>query len=236
MNAEHWVLERLRDWLHRHKQEQRRSDLRLLALFVTCMLAVQMSFAQDIPGTNVVDSVEAKYSKVTVMEADFTQTIKSQLGEDNKRGKVTIKRPAMMHWSFSEGAQLFVTNGERMWIYNKLDNQVIQYDDVSKTRSTSDSLLQSLDDLQSLFTITVKPEQNGDFVLDMAPKGEATSFKQLLLTVNKEYVVKQLVITDAFDTVTKMQFNNVKLNGSVQDSIFEFTAPDGASVINAGGL
>ena len=237
MNLEHWVLERLQERLYRHKQGPRRSHLRISALFVTCMLAIQPSFAQDTSSVNVVESVEAKYAKVNVMQADFTQTIQSQVfGEEVQRGKMTIKRPAKMRWEFSEGARLFVTNGQSMWIYTKQANQVIQYNDVSNTRSTADSLLQSLDDLQSLFTVSVSPGDDKGYVLHLAPKGDAAKFKQVVLTVNSEFVVQKVVITDAVGTVTNLEFKSVALNGSVPDSMFEFEIPKDAEVVNAGGL
>ena len=94
--------------------------MRISALLFTFMLTSQPVFAQDAPSVNVVESVEAKYSKVNVMQANFTQTIQSQVfGEEVQQGTMTIKRPAKMHWNFSEGARKFVTNGERMWIYTK---------------------------------------------------------------------------------------------------------------------
>lgn len=211
--------------------------MRISALLFTFMLTSQPVFAQDAPSVNVVESVEAKYSKVNVMQANFTQTIQSQVfGEEVQQGTMTIKRPAKMHWNFSEGARKFVTNGERMWIYTKQTNQVIQYNDVSNTRSTADSLLQSLDELQSLFAVDVEAAANEQFRLKLSPKGDAAKFKNVVLTVDKEFVVQQVVITDAVDTVTKLEFKNVQLNGAVEDSIFEFVVPDGAEVVIAGGL
>ena len=72
--------------------------------------------------------------------------------------------------------------------------------------------------------------------MKLSPKGDAAKFKNVVLTVDKEFVVQQVVITDAVDTVTKLEFKNVQLNGAVEDSIFEFVVPDGAEVVIAGGL
>ena len=184
----------------------------------------------------VVRLVEAKYSKVDVLKAAFVQTVKTEAwGEEVQRGEMVLKRPAKMLWEFSSTGKKFVTNGSTMWIYVKKENQVIRYKDVSATGSTADSLLQSLDKLESLFEVKIVPAPGPGRVLSLLPKNGDISFKRVRLTLDADNVIKEVVIVDAVNTVTTLQFSAVELNKVVPDSKFEFQIPDGAKVIDAGG-
>jgi outer membrane lipoprotein carrier protein len=205
--------------------------------FVFGILFSGPTFAQDSVTIPVVGKVEAKYAKVDVIQADFVQKIKSEVfGEETQRGEMIIKRPAKMKWDFTSGQKQFITNGETMWIYTKTNNQVIRYKDVSNSRSTADSLLQSLDNLQSVFNVAVAEGKNSGHVLNLSPKDGSAQFKSVQLTVNSSFVVQKVMIVDAVDTVTTLEFSDVKLNSDVPDSTFEFSVPAGADVVDAGGF
>ncbi|MBT3222809.1 MAG: outer membrane lipoprotein carrier protein LolA, partial [Proteobacteria bacterium] len=131
----------------------KRWNLFLILLACGWLFGVAAAFAGD--ASEVLAGVEKKYTGVTVMKADFVQTTRSALfGEEQQKGDVTLKRPSMMLWNFTNEKQ-FVTDGKSMWIYTKADNQVILYDDISGATSTADSLLQSLDRLGDLFDVSL---------------------------------------------------------------------------------
>lgn len=186
----------------------------------------------------VVESVEKKYTGVETLQASFSQTITSPMfGAETQTGQLTIKRPRKMRWEFTGGEKLFVTNGATMWVYSKEDNQVIQYDDLGQASSTADALLQSLDNLDDLFSVKLVDDHGAaGHTLDLTPKGEGEQqFKSMTLSLDGELRVSRVVIVDPFDNVTDLAFNKVVLDGQVADSVFEFAAPDGAEVVKAGG-
>jgi len=208
----------------------------VLVMF-TALFAGQANGAEkDGEQSQIVRSVEAKYSKVDVIKADFEQTVKTEAwGEEVQSGEMVLKRPAKMLWEFSSTGKKFVTNGSTMWIYVKKENQVIRYKDVSATGSTADSLLQSLDNLESLFQVQIIPSKGTDRVLNLLPKNGDVTFKSVRLTLDMDSVIKEVVIVDAVNTVTTLKFSDVELNKEVADSQFEFQIPADAKVIDAGG-
>ena len=206
----------------------------LLLLAFGLFLWLPAAFAGD--ASEVLAGVEKKYKGVTVMKADFVQTTRSTLfGEERQKGDVTLKRPSMMLWNFTNEKQ-FVTDGKSMWIYTKADNQVILYDDISGATSTADSLLQSLDRLSDLFDVTLVDGLEEGHGLSLVPRDEQSQFRNINLTLGEDFVIRSIVINDAFDNVTELTFENVALDADVPDSAFKFNVPDGAEVITAGSM
>lgn len=196
------------------------------------LLAVTSAHAVDRDA--LIKQLEAKYADVGSMQADFTQTVKSELfGEETQSGQLKVKRPKMMRWSFGDD-KLFVTDGTTMWIYTKADQQVIRYDDISGSSSATDSLLQSLDKLDELFDVKLLASSDEGHELELAPKNvEDSQFKMVKLVLDSALLVKTVGITDQFDNVTDLSFTAVRLGEPMGDDQFSFDVPDGVEVISA---
>lgn len=222
-----------------------------LLLFLTCLVpstaraeappSAPMSGAADAALAaevqTVVAGVQSKYADVEVIRADFVQLSKSALyGDEEQKGNLVLQRPRKMRWQFAVGKQ-FVTDGDTMWIYNPQDKQVLRFRDFSATSSTADQLLQSLHKVGELFDIQLLPTAvPGGHRLALTPKEEAAraQVKHVELQLDGDYMLKMLVITDAFDSITELTFNNVKLGGTVEAGTFRFVVPDGVEVIDSG--
>jgi len=200
----------------------------LMILAVVVAAAPLASAAED--ATALIGRVEAKYKTVQTIKAKVVQTTVNALGSETVAGELLLQRPAKMRWSF--GDKLFVTNGEKMWIYTKEDNQVIEYDDISSSKSTADSLLSSLDKLQAMFEVKVMSSTAAGHQLELKPK-ESAGFKKVQLFLDAELMIVSVVIVDAFDNVTNLAFMNVQLNAPVDKGSFEFAVPAGATVVKA---
>ncbi len=209
--------------------------MRNAMLLVLLGISTSALGAEPLPA--IVTQVSAKYAKVDSIAADFTQSTKSAaFGEDRQSGTMQIKRPKKMKWVFAGAhAKQFVTDGNTMYVYTADENQVIKYTDFGASSSTADALLTSLDKLGDLFVVTEVPAKvAGSHAVDLAPKKADGSVKKVHLELDRDLLVTQVVIYDAFDTVTSLGFTNMKLNSSIPDSAFVFVAPKGAQVLSAG--
>ena len=187
--------------------------------------------------TSVVKQVEAKYAEVQVFQANFTQTVKSELyGEEVTKGQLTLKQPAMMRWSFvGDQAKEFIADGKTLWIFTPSEKQVIKMDDLSVNGQSAEALLQNLSKLGEMFEVKVVADTDSTKQLELRPKGEG-QFKKLELTLGKELEVQSLVLTDNLDAVTELKFTDVTLNKVIDDSIFTFAIPEGVEVISTAGM
>ncbi len=209
-----------------------------IAIFVAMWGFGSPAGAATADATVVIDAVEAKYAGVEAMRASFTQTTHSEVfGDETQEGQVTLKRPAKMRWEFTSGdGKAFITDGKTMWVYTKADKQVIKYTDVSSASSAADSLLQSLDKLGEHFNVVLVDGAADSYTLDLTPKAESGSVKQLRLVLDQSYLLQNLTLVDSFDNKTELAFREVVLNADAADSLFGFVVPAGVEVIDAGSM
>lgn len=219
----------------------------LLLLLPTIFVAPAL--AQDAEPQTVdelIAQVEATYRNVTTIRADFVQVTRSAtMGEQRQRGKVALKRPKMMRWdSTAAGGGLFVTNGQKMWLYLPTDKQVLVYNDLSAAAGANASaldLLTSFDQIHTMFDVTMLTrEQLGarknSVGVTLRPKKES-QFKEIRLVLSKrKYELESITTVDAFGVETEITFSQVRMNTDIPDSEFAFQAPTGVQVINADSM
>jgi chaperone LolA len=202
----------------------------VLVAVATPALAEEPAPAASAQLSGIVDSVEQKYAKVTTIEAGFTQVKKDAFGKIQQDGDVILKRPTKMRWRFTSGDESeFVTDGSTLWIYTKADNQVLQIEDTSQATSTANTFLTSLDSLDETFVIRLLSNTAGP-TFDLVPR-KPGMYKNIRLSLTPELVLSRVIFTDAYDNVTDISFRDVKLNGTVDDSVFVFKVPTGATVL-----
>ena len=213
--------------------------LRTLAIVLSTSF-FSLAHADNTDVDKVIQGVEAAYKDVKTLRADFVQITRSKaMGDETKqRGKVLLKRPKMMHWSFTQPAgKLFVTNGEKMWVWSAPENQVIISSGLGGGNTGMSQLLDDLNRLGDLFEVELLPEsgKGGSLLLALKPK-EAAGFQSLKLQLaDKTYLVQSVVMIDAFGNEVDLRFNQVRTNVELADSEFTFDVPKGAQVLNADG-
>ena len=198
--------------------------------------AAEAAPATEADTAALVAKVEAKYAAVETMHASFVQTTKSELfGDEKQAGTVVIKRPTKMRWIFPDAGKQFITDGSTMWVYTEPDKQVIRFDDVAQQADAAQSLLQSLDKLDELFHVEgAAPPAEGKHAFELKPRAEG-QVKKIDLVLTADLLVEHVVITDAFDSVTEMEFSDVKLGEDAPDALFGFVVPEGVEVITSSG-
>jgi len=217
----------------------------LLLLLGLVTAPASMASAAEDPATveELVVEIEKTYGGVQSVSADFVQVSRTATGEHKTKGKVSLKRPRLMKWDSTKepGGTLFVTNGEKMWIYSPTDKQVLVYSDLSSSGGGAPfDLLDSLEHLNEHFDVKLESSQGGkerkSIVVSLTPKAEG-QYKHIRLVVSKrKYEIESITLTDAFGGETEFVFTKVQLNSEIPDSEFEFAAPDGADVIEADSI
>ena len=214
-------------------------------LLLLGLVSAPAAEASDEPATveDLVVEIEKVYGDVKSVRADFTQVSRSATGEHKTKGKVSLKRPRLMKWDSTKepGGSLFVTNGEKMWIYSPNDKQVLVYSDLSAAGGGAPfDLLDSLENLTEHFDVSLESAEGGkerkSFVVVLTPKEEG-QYKAIRLVLSKrKYEIESITLTDAFGGETEFTFTKVQMNGEIPDSEFDFAAPAGAEVIEADSI
>ena len=213
--------------------------LQTIAILLLTVLSVPVQ-AETTDVKQVIDGVETAYKDVQTLRADFVQITRSKaMGDETKqKGKVLLKRPKMMRWAFTQPAgKLFVTDGQKMWVWSEPENQVIVSSGVGGGNSGMSQLLEDLNHLGDLFDVQLLPNEGkaGTVHLALKPKQEAGFQSLKLQLAEKTYLVQAVVMVDAFGNEVDLRFNQVRTNVDLADSEFSFEVPKGAQVLNADG-
>lgn len=214
---------------------------------ISCLLALTASLvfapsAEASTAEQIVSSIDERYHGVTAIQARFVQTVNSPTyGENVQTGALQLKRPQKARWEFTEPTQsAMITNGQTMWIYTPEANQVIVTEDLSAGAGGSGImvLLTDLSRLDEFFTVEVVAGGDAEHALKLVPKEEPlrTQLQDLRLVLDSTFVLKRVSFADSFGQTTTLEFSEVALNPTLADEQFDFTPPEGTTIINSGGL
>lgn len=205
--------------------------------FLLLVLSIEV-YAEDNLNT-VIEGIQNKYEQINNFQAQFTQESevkalnKTQLAE----GEVWFKKPGKMRWNYSTpNKDQIVSDGKTLWFYDEEEAQVIEtpITQVSETQSTT-TLLSGLGNIKQLFdasfadTENVSP--NGSYLVDLVPKGDEEYNKVTISVGKKDMMVNKIYLYDPFGNLTTVKLADIKTNGGVSDSLFDFKVPDGAEVV-----
>ncbi len=187
----------------------------------------------------ILDRVENKYAN-TEFSADFIQKsfLKAMDIIDQASGKVYIKYPGKMRWEYEKpDRQIFVTDGEKLWVYRPTDNQV----QVGKAPSffksgKGASFLSDISLIREKFDISMKKgnrdENDPFFYLKLIPREKTLDIAEILLMVSKQsWDVAQIVTVDLYGDENRIDLLNFAFGVKLDDSLFSFEIPEGADVL-----
>jgi len=209
-----------------------------LALGAALAAAPAAASAQTLD--EVVAGVEATYSRINDLRAEFSQVSHNKsLGQDIKaEGTVYLKKGGKLRWDYkSPSPQLIVSDGVNFWVYTPELNQVNKGEAPKALAGPAGSFLAGLGKLRDEFSVrfldpATKVDGAGRPVLDLTPKNPTPLLTRLVLTVDpKDYIVRQAVLYDQIGNTVTMTFTKVTPNGGLADSLFTFVPPKGAAVV-----
>jgi outer membrane lipoprotein carrier protein len=216
--------------------------MRILCLFALTAALALAPAAEASTAEQIVSSIDERYQGVTAIQARFIQTINSPAyGENVQTGALQLKRPQKARWEFMEPTKsAMITNGQTMWIYTPEANQVIVTEDLSSSGGGSGLmvLLTDLSRIEEFFTVEAVAGGESEHALKLVPKEESlrTQLKDLQLVLDGSYVIKRVSFADSFGQTTTLEFSEVALNPTLTDEQFDFSPPEGTTIINSGGL
>ncbi len=204
----------------------------LCAIFLSALIPPAPLMAEDLSG--IVSKLQQRYDGITAISADFTQEVslniqgKPQVSE----GTVFLKKPGKMKWLYTSPTRdELVSNGKTIWVFERDLNQVIERP-LEGNSSLATDFLTGVGNLRRDFEITLARENGGIYRLGLIPLEPQPNVKKFYMELDKtKFIVVKTIVEDYFGNVTTVSFRNIKLNGPVEDSFFEFSPPKGATVV-----
>ena len=187
----------------------------------------------------LIDGIQAKYSRMKGLSADFQQLYSGRDGRTiRESGRLLLKRPGKAKWEYtSPERKLFVSDGKNVYFYVFGDRQASR----SSIRASADPQIPFLfllgrgnirRDFSRIELVGDEaPVIAGNRLLRLFPKRAPEEFKQLIVEVDpNSFEVRRLVIFERGGARMDFLLSNLRENHVAPDSEFQFNPPPGVTI------
>lgn len=182
------------------------------------------------------DSLSQLLSNVRTLNSDFTQTMSDKNAKQiqHSTGHMALQRPGKFRWEVKKPtAQLVVTNGNRLWIYDP-DLEQVTIRLLNNEVGDSPAMLLSHTNVALEKDFSVKsisgPSSATKWFL-LIPKNKNSLFAQIRFGFIDNQI-REMVLQDHLGHTTTIEFYNLKMNPTLSSSLFSFKPPANVDVID----
>lgn len=166
-------------------------------------------------------------------QGDFEQTVSAASGRKPKHasGSFIFARPGKFRWTYDKPyAQLLVSDGEKLWSWDRDLNQVTVKRLGDALGSTPAAILAGDDAIERNFELAEAGASDGlEWVL-AKPKLADSSFESMRMGLAGG-LLKRMELKDNFGQTTMIEFRSLVANVRPDPALFRFSPPPGADVI-----
>ena len=214
----------------------------VMAVFFLCLSGGQAKGSKEGTLDDIVRKIEKKYHNAG-FRTEFIQlsVLKALEITDEASGHAVFKYPGMMKWEYEEPEkQSIITDGENLWIYRPLDNQVT----VGKFPSLFGNgkgagFLSDINSLRKNFVISEETRTHDSFILKLIPNESrelpqevSRALSKILIYVStRDYIITKVITHNMYGDVTEIQLKNIDFSASPDQSVFEFSIPENTDII-----
>ncbi len=214
----------------------------MLALLASMVVAAA---PQQRPDPNpILDKAVAAYANVHTIRANFTLVVKDPMIGDTttSSGEFLEQRPGKyaLRWTRPRG-DVIVADGHDQWVYlpSSAPNQVVKS---SLGRQSSgegvDIIGEFVDRPRERFTVAYERADQvagrAADVIALTPKDRNAPYTRVLIWVDRaDSLVRRIEVREGSGTSRLFTLDRMRLNVTIPASLFTFTPPRGARVVDA---
>lgn len=208
----------------------------LRILFGKFLLAFALAIGSTLAAADAaaLQRLSARLDGVKSMEAGFVQTVSDEKGKvlQTSEGTLAVKRGNRLRWETTAPfAYLIVTDGEKLWRYDRDLEQVTRQRFRGELADTPALILSGeVARIGATYDVSVEQGSAGEY-FKLVPKRANALFRSLTL-VFAGNSVDQLMLQDNLDQRTEIRFSGVVNNPALDDSLFRFVPPAGVDVVD----
>ncbi|MEN8140534.1 MAG: outer membrane lipoprotein carrier protein LolA [Thermodesulfobacteriota bacterium] len=208
-----------------------------LLIFLLLLLAPFPAFALE--PLEIAAAIQGKYEGTAALTAHFEQESaiaglggRKQLGQ----GTLAVKKPGKLRWDYKLPApQVLICDGEEVSLYLAQDKQMI----VSRAEEyLNEDLTYAFfvgkGNISKDFKVEGMPPElaePGHHGLRLTPNRHHGQVQYLLLWVDEAMQITHIRIVDHLQSTTDIRLSQIRLNGELSDSLFDFAPPKGTEII-----
>lgn len=212
---------------------------RLSALVATLVVALSFSnalLAEDKDGSAT--ELASLLKSYETYQADFIQIVVSENGNNvqETRGSLKAKRPGLFYWETRAPlSQFIVSDGASVEVYDPDLEQVTVHNLDDRVQNTPALLLSGeVDNLEETYSVSGRQVSDDTREFTLEPKNEDSLFVSLRLTFFKNEL-QEMRMQDSLSQLSVLSFDHIRLNESVERSVFKLEYPEGVDVIRDEG-
>lgn len=169
------------------------------------------------------DALHARFSQVVISPDSKVQ--------DSSEGQVWLSQPQRFRWEYGgDYPELVVADGDRIWIYDEMLEQVTVKDQALAAVDSPLVLLTEPGRLEQQFEVREAGEIDGAQLLELNAISAEYQFERILLGLRDKQLVL-MIMEDAFGLRTELRFDDVRRNPDLDEALFRFEPPEGTDVI-----
>ncbi|WP_434776962.1 outer membrane lipoprotein chaperone LolA [Neisseria sp. Ec49-e6-T10] len=194
-------------------------------LILTTFLGLNMAHADGL------EALKNFNQNAKTISGSFSQTVQNKNKTQKSSGTFQISRPNLFKWDYSKPyQQVIVGDGKSVWLY---DIDLAQVTKRSQAQTLGDSpaaILADQDALEDNYTLSNDGQSNGITYIKAMPKKKDSGYESIRLGF-KGNDLNQMVLKDSFGNTTTLTLNGIKLNGTINKKVFQFTPPKNVDVL-----
>ncbi len=210
-------------------------------VFISILL-FGFSGQSDSKETDLIQKIQEQYQSIQSFSGHFSQTSYRNNTETVRRaeGLVSYKRPGKMRWLYEvPEEQLLVTNGETLWLFDPLLENVTIQKLEKLTDGTALSFLLGLGDLQADFNRRLISQvlltSSDALIVELEPKKAAANLSFIQLAVHPvTYNLQIIALMDQEGNYRTIELESMHYNLVLEDNFFEFKVTQDMEVIEVG--
>ena len=149
---------------------------------------------------------------------------------ESAEGTVALARPGKFRWDYRVPAQLIVSDGTTVWLYDVDLSQVTIRPAADSLSGTPALLFSGQTDLGAEFKIADGGEADGLAWSRLTPKNAESDFRELSVGIAGGEL-RRMVLVDRLGQTMRIEFDRIERNPRLDASIFSFTPPPGVDVV-----
>ena len=204
-------------------------------------LIVALVFSSSLMAAGKEDSAAELASLLQSYEtyqADFIQIVVNESGSkvQESRGSLKAKRPGLFYWETRAPlSQFIVSNGESVEVYDPDLEQVTVHSLDDRVQTTPALLLSGeVGNLEETYRVSGRQLSDDTREFTLEPKSEDSLFVSLRLTFFKNEL-QEMRMQDSLSQLSVLSFDHIRLNDTVDNSVFTLEYPEGVDVIGDEG-
>lgn len=210
-----------------------------LALGVSPLAVSLLAFSLQAADLNtLLKGVEDHYNRAKTLEVHFVESYSVQgRARKSESGELTLRKPGRMRWDYTEpSGKLFVSDGKDVYLYTPDAHRV----EKARLKASDDMraplafLLGKLDFAKEFRDFEIKPD-GANSVITAKAKSDKLPYDRVQMLVTPGFEIQRLVVNGQDLSVLTFQLDGEKLNPPVNDALFRFQMPAGATLVDSEG-